>query len=157
MITVIKRDHHGAEVLRYQGIEIGRDETSICIQASFPFKPHPIGAFVLNTGDKMLEWFYSDRYYNIFRIYDGDSEQVKGWYCNLTRPADITQQTIASDDLALDVVFSPDGKTFILDQDEFDALNLSHDEQATVQQALDELINLFKAHQTPFDIGRRTA
>jgi predicted RNA-binding protein associated with RNAse of E/G family len=160
-ITVIKRDHNGHDVLSYSGVEVERDPTSICIVAHFPYKPAVFpnkvdvkDRFTLNTGDKMMEWFYSDRYYNIFRIYDGDSDQVKGWYCNLTRPAEITHDTIVSDDLALDVLFTPDGETTILDQDEYDALNLSEAEDATVQDALAQLISMFDAHQAPFDLGR---
>lgn len=155
-ITVIKRDHHGNDVLTYTGVAIARDEASICIQASFPFKPHDLGGFMLNTGDKMLEWFYSDRYYNVFRIYDGDSDQVKGWYCNLTRPAIITADTVASDDLALDVLCFPNGEVVILDEDEYQALDLSPAEQAEVSRTLTALIDLFNTSQAPFDEGRIT-
>lgn len=156
-ITVIKRDHDGTPVLSYTGVEVERDQTSVCIEASFPYQPTAItDQFTLNTGDKMLEWFYTDRYYNIFRIYAGDSDQVKGWYCNLTRPAEFTDDTVASDDLALDILFMPDGETIVLDQDEYDALNLSVEEQATVQNALTELVGMFNAFQAPFEVGRST-
>lgn len=136
-VTVIKRDHHGDEVLRYEGDIIRQDATSVCVAARFNHSAASIGGFfMLNRGDNMLEWFYTDRYYNVFRIHDGATKALKGWYCNITRPAQISAGTVSADDLALDVVVLPDGGVHLLDEAEYNALPLSQAEREAVRRAV---------------------
>ena len=47
-----------------------------------------------------METFYSDRWYNIFEIYDRDDDQFKGWYCNIGKPAMIEDDFVSYVDLA---------------------------------------------------------
>ena len=66
--------------------------------------------------------YYTDRWYNIFEIYDRDDGQIKGWYCNIGKPAVIEDGVVSYVDLALDLWVSADGKQTILDEDEFEEL-----------------------------------
>jgi predicted RNA-binding protein associated with RNAse of E/G family len=151
-ITIIKRDPNGQHVLSYTGNVLQRDETSICIEAWFTLNPVDVALFTIERGDRMVEWFYTDRYYNVFRVHDGDSDTVKGWYCNITRPAEISQDSVASDDLALDVVIIPDGTYRILDDDEYQGLTLSRTEQDGVYAAITLIRALVSANLPPFDV-----
>ena len=64
----------------------------------------------------MTEWFYSDRWYNVFRLEDVDDDRLKGWYCNIGRPARLGKAVVAYDDLALDVFVTPEGGVTVLQQ-----------------------------------------
>jgi protein associated with RNAse G/E len=116
-----------------------------------------VGYVVFRRGDVMTEWFYSDRWYNIFRIEDVEDGRLKGWYCNITRPAHITADVIAAADLALDVFVTPTGNFYLLDEDEFEALDLSMDERMSVVNAVDSLRRLVGTRAAPFnEILRQT-
>ncbi len=150
-ITVHKNDHNGEHVWQYDGEVIQRGATWVCLQARFGRGPVDIGVVTFRKGDLMTEWFYSDRYYNIFQIQDVDDDRIKGWYCNITRPATITAGAITSDDLALDVFVAPDGTITLLDEDEYVALDLPINERQAVTEAVTVLRDRVKRRESPFD------
>jgi uncharacterized protein len=150
-ITVYKLNHLGEEVWHYTGEEVARGETWVCLEARFNRDDMDQGFVVFRRGDLMTEWFYSDRWYNIFRIQDVDTGKLKGWYCNIVRPAKITETTVAAEDLALDVFIKPDGQVLVLDEDEFSALHLSPDDQAASWAAVDQLRAATQECRPPFD------
>ena len=78
-------------------------------------------------------------------FYDPTDGRFKCWYCNITRPARITGGTVASDDLALDLLIEPEGQAILLDRDEFDALALDQNERESALAALRELQNRARA------------
>jgi uncharacterized protein len=149
-VTVYKRDHRGRPVWSYTGTLVDTGYRWVCLQADFQRDAVDIGVMVFERGDRMTEWFYSDRYYNVFRVQHGYSLRLKGWYCNITRPAEITPHSVASDDLALDVFVSPDGKITLLDEDEFAALPLPPDERVAALQAVESIQRLAALHEYPF-------
>ena len=75
---------------------------------------------------------------------------MKGWYCNITRPACISADEVAADDLALDLWVTPDGETQVLDEDEFVALRLAPAEREAAQKALAELQTMVARKAAPF-------
>lgn len=148
MITVHKLDHNGKEKIAYNGELIARTETEITLAAIFKFGPMEFEYATLKPGDRFVEHFYTDRWYNVFAIYEG--ELFKGWYCNITRPAKFEGDHIYADDLALDYFLQPDGKEFILDEEEFEALGLEADEAASARGALEELRSMAARQIHPF-------
>lgn len=149
--TIIKRDFLGTQELSYTGTVRDRDENFVCIDAIFAFSDRDLGYVHLRQGDLFTEWFYNDRWYNIFRVQDVHSQQLKGWYCNITRPAEIKSQQVAADDLALDVFVYPDGMTILLDEDEFAELDLSPADSESVWDAVNNIKQLVNARKSPFD------
>ena len=149
--TVIKRDAYGTEQLSYQGVLVARDDGHVCIDAEFALPDRDLGYIHLRRGDRFREWFYADRWYNIFRVQDVDTLAVKGWYCNITRPAVITVEGASAEDLALDVFVTPDGRTLLLDEAEFAELNLPAEEQREAWQAVESIKTLVAERLPPFD------
>jgi protein associated with RNAse G/E len=156
-ITIYKLDHDGQEMLRYAGKIVARGETWIQLEALFPFADKDAGYVVFRRNDRFVEWFYSDRWYNIFEVHDVADDALKGWYCNITRPATLSADEVHSDDLALDAWVSLDGTLLVVDEDEFEALPFDAD---TRQKALDGVAAL-REHLTrrdwPFDKISATA
>lgn len=148
--TVIKRDAQGKMVLSYDGVLIDRSDIHVCIEARFALADRDLGFVTFRRGDLFREWFYSDRYFNIFRVGDVDNGRVKGWYCNVTRPAIISAAQVAADDLGLDVFVYPDGRTLILDEDEFERLGLLEAEQRAAWEAVHSIRELVSLRQSPF-------
>ena len=148
-LTVYKLDHHGREVWRYPARVLARDDHSICLEGFFNRDDTPVADSVFKRGDRLVETFYSDRWYNVFAVYDRDDGALKGWYCNVTGPATTTGDPASGDDLALDVWVSPDGAVTVLDEDEFAALELSDNEREAARQALQELGELAQNGRLP--------
>ncbi len=148
-IKVQKKNPAGEVTYQYEGVLIGRDENSITLEALFDRADRPFQDVIFKTGDRFVEYYYSDRWYNIFAIHDRDDGQVKGWYCNVGMPAIIEDGVVSYVDLALDLWVSADGKQTVLDENEFEALNLSNELSAGALNGLEELKEVFKNKRTP--------
>ena len=142
-IKVQKKNPKGEVTYQYEGVLLERDENSITLEALFDRQDTPFMDTVLKKGDRFVEHYYTDRWYNIFAVYDRDGGMLKGWYCNVGKPAVIEDGILSYVDLALDLWVSPDGKQTVLDEDEFKALELDEELKAGALKGLDELKELF--------------
>ena len=104
---------------------------------------------ILKKRDRFVETFYTDRWYNIFEIYDRDDGRFKGWYCNVGQPAEITNGKVSYVDLALDLWVAVDGKQSVLDEDEFAALRMDANHREKALMALVELQQIFQTKRPP--------
>lgn len=144
VLTVIKLNTKHEETWRYNGRVLERDEHSVLIEARFNRSDFPFHGILLRENDRFVERYYADRWYNIFAIHDKDDDRLKGWYCNVTQPAEFTPGRIAYVDLALDLLAYPDGSCLVLDEDEFEDLQLDQATRGKARQALDQLVELAK-------------
>jgi hypothetical protein len=76
-ITVIKQDLEGCETWRYTGKTLERGENFILLEAKFNRADTPFHDIILKQGDRFVERFYTDRWYNIFEIHDREDDQLK--------------------------------------------------------------------------------
>lgn len=150
-MRVYKLNEQGDELLHYDCDVIARGETWVHLRTTFEYGDVDMGFVSLNVGDTFDEWFYSDRWYNVFRVQDGDTGRLKGWYCNVTRPAEITANSVRADDLALDVFVTPGYAVHVLDEDEFAALDLSAAERAAARRAVRQIKRAAAERAAPFD------
>jgi predicted RNA-binding protein associated with RNAse of E/G family len=155
-ITVIKLDHDGHEVWRYSGVVLARGETGVQLEAHFNRDDHDAGYVVFRRGDRYIEWFYADRMFNIFQIHDVDDDHLKGWYCNICNPADISDHEVRCEDLALDVWVAPSGELQVLDEDEFAALPIDVETRARALSALDQLRDHIRRGDYPFGTNSKS-
>jgi uncharacterized protein len=144
-VTVLKLDLDGRETWRYTGQVLERSTRHILLEASFNRPDTPFHGILLRQGDRFIETFFSDRWYNIFEMRDKDDDRLKGWYCNIGCPADIQEKVVSYVDLALDLLVYPDGRQLVLDEDEFEALSLEPEIRQKATQGLQELQALFSS------------
>jgi uncharacterized protein len=148
-IKVQKKNPAGEVTYQYEGTLLARDENSITLEALFDRADMPFQDVVFKTGDRFVEYYYSDRWYNIFAIHDRDDGKIKGWYCNVGMPAVIEDEVVSYVDLALDLWVSVDGKQTVLDEDEFEELSLPKELKVAAFNALQTLKDLFNSKQPP--------
>jgi protein associated with RNAse G/E len=153
-VTVKKLNPTGLETWRYTGSVLERHADRILLEAEFNRDDTPFHEIVLRRGDRFIETFYTDRWYNVFAIHDRQDGRLKGWYCNIGHPAEIGASSVSYIDLALDLLVYPDGRQLVLDEDEFAALMLPPEVQQRARLALQELQASFTAM---FTAGRYTA
>ena len=144
VITVIKRNDRGQETWRYQGRRLEQADGRLVLEAFFDREDMWLQGMLLSKGDRFIETYYTDRWYNIFEIHSRDDDSLRGWYCNISRPAEIEGDAVSWIDLALDLLVFPDRRQVVLDEDEFARLEISPEERRQAQAALVELQAIFR-------------
>jgi protein associated with RNAse G/E len=148
-ITVLKRDLNGEVTWQYRGRILKRESNFVVLEAFFNRDDMSFLDVVLKRDDRFVERFYSDRWYNIFEIYDRDDGEIKGWYCNVGYPAVLEKDTVSYIDLALDLWVATDGTQTVLDEDEFLELPIDVMTRAQAVSALEELKRKFVNQKPP--------
>ncbi|MGH2581828.1 MAG: DUF402 domain-containing protein [Anaerolineales bacterium] len=141
-VAVIKCDAQGNEVIRYPGAVLERGSAYVVLEARLGLDNLMILDVPFNHGDRFVETYYTDKWFNIHEVHDKGDDRVKAWYCNVAYPAEIGDALVTFRDLALDLLVYSDGRQRVLDEDEFDALEIS---PADRKNALEGLASL-QAH-----------
>ncbi len=149
-VAVIKLSPQGEVMWRYEGDVIVHGENWLRLEAFFDREDMPFMDTSLKRGDRFVETYYTNRWYNVFEIYDRDDGGLKGHYCNVTRPAMFMDGRIEYMDLFLDLWVNVQGAQTVLDEDEFEAADLDENTRRRALQALNEIQDLFKTERPPF-------
>jgi len=152
MITVVKQDPWGRAKIQYQGKIVEHLANGVIIQAYWTNPVKDLGYTIFEPGDLFTEYYYADRWFNIFDISNAQSGR-KGWYCNIAEPAIISADRIAQIDLYLDVWVTPTGKILVLDEDEFASATTLNEKQCNgAHQGLQVLIRMVETRQEMFAV-----
>lgn len=149
LMKILKKNLADEVTWQYDSEVLRRDNNSITVEAFFNRDDMPFQEIILKRNDRFVETFYSDKWYNIFEIYDRDDGKLKGWYCNITKPAIIEDISVSYVDLALDLWVSADGKRKVLDEDELEELRLNVETRQKVFAGLRELEQYFETKNPP--------
>ncbi|MFJ6741998.1 DUF402 domain-containing protein [Streptomyces sp. NPDC091279] len=99
-------------------------------------------------GDVFTEHFWRDRWYAVKEVRDS-SGVLKGWYCDIARPAVLTGTELVVEDLDLDLWRSADGTDVRrLDEDEFTASGLRDRDPEAATSATSALTELERLART---------
>ena len=148
-MKVLKKNLADEVTWQYEGVVLSREENAVTLEALFNRDDMPFMDIVLKRNDRFVETFYSDRWYNIFEIYDRDDNRFKGWYCNISKPAIIEDDFISYVDLALDLWVAADGRQTVLDEYELEELNLDEELKQQAYDGMKELQELFNTKNPP--------
>ncbi|OIJ86330.1 DUF402 domain-containing protein [Streptomyces colonosanans] len=133
----------GRTKIRYPAELLHDDGTRVTVRALWAGSGVRDFGFVrFEPGDVFTEYYWRDRWYAVKEVRDGQGV-LKGWYCDITRPATLRGGELVVEDLDLDLWRSADGGTVLrLDEDEFAASGLATTDPqaaAAAMQALDTL------------------
>ncbi|OLZ72657.1 DUF402 domain-containing protein [Streptomyces sp. IMTB 2501] len=136
----------GRTKIRYPAELLGDDGTRIAVRAPWAGAGARDFGFVrFEPGDVFTEYYWRDRWYAVKEVRAADGT-VKGWYCDITRPAVRTGAELTVEDLDLDLWRSADGTDVRrLDEDEFAESGLAETDPEAASAAvaaLDELERL---------------
>ncbi|MFJ8078656.1 DUF402 domain-containing protein [Streptomyces sp. NPDC096176] len=141
----------GATKIRYPAELLSDDGTHLAVRAPWAAPGvRDFGFVCFEPGDVFTEHYWRDRWYSVKEVRTGDGT-LKGWYCDITRPAVLAEEAgeLSVEDLDLDLWVSADGREILrLDEDEFEESGLAaRDPQAAEEavRALDELERLARA------------
>ncbi len=140
-LTIFKQNHFGKPVFNWKGELISETTTCRLVRARFSGADAvPVDKVIFCKGDLMMERYYTDRWYNVFEVHQGATDQVKCWYINLCLPAQFSEDSIIWQDLALDLVVYPSGEYHLLDEDEFEEIPLASEARARCLQTVQAIL-----------------
>ncbi|MCD2467750.1 MULTISPECIES: DUF402 domain-containing protein [unclassified Streptomyces] len=133
----------GRTKIRYPAEVLTEDGARLSVRAPWAADGVRDFGFVrFEPGDVFVEHYWSDRWFTVKEVWSADGA-LKGWYCDITRPAVIDGSEVVIEDLDLDLWVSADGSEVLrLDEDEFAASGLTASDPeaaACAVVALDEL------------------
>jgi uncharacterized protein len=152
-ITVRVLKHDGAEY-RCWNASLARQEGSLLVlHAAFENDVQHDLLGNISRGTRTIEYYWLDRWYNIFRFLESDGS-TKLFYCNVNMPPAISGGVLSYIDLDIDILVQPDFSYQLLDLDEFASNTLHYGYSEPVkrqaQSAIDELISMIETRQFPF-------
>ncbi|WP_406434101.1 DUF402 domain-containing protein [Streptomyces sp. NBC_00631] len=104
--------------------------------------PRDFGFVRFEQGDVFTEFYWRDRWYAVKEVRAADGT-LKGWYCDVTRPATLTGGRLVVEDLDLDLWRSADGSDVLrLDEDEFAESGLAERDPEAAAAAVSALDTL---------------
>ncbi|MBT2508261.1 DUF402 domain-containing protein [Streptomyces sp. ISL-98] len=142
----------GRTKIRYPAALVSDDGTHLVVRAPWAAPGVRDFGFVrFEPGDVFTEHYWRDRWYAVKEVRSGNGT-LKGWYCDVTRPAVVLEGRVEVEDLDLDLWMSADGSTVLrLDEDEFEESGLADRDPEAAAEALQALDALeLRAHSQGF-------
>ena len=150
-VRVLKYD--GTEYRRWTARRSRREGSLLVLDAEFESDVQHDLLGVIQGGTRTIEYYWLDRWYNIFRFMNGDN-RTRLYYCNINMPPSLEDNVLTYIDLDLDILVQPDFSYQILDLDEFEEnaghYGYSEEVKNQARAAIDELVSMIVTHQFPF-------
>jgi len=135
-----------AELIRHDG-------SLVLLDAKFAEEVNHDLLGTIATGTHSLEYYWLDRWYNIFRFAQPDGS-LRNYYCNVNQPPTFDGATLSYIDLDLDILVAPDFSYQILDNDDFETnakrYGYTQEVQANARRAVADLVRMIDTRAFPF-------
>ncbi|HYR75925.1 MAG TPA: DUF402 domain-containing protein [Pyrinomonadaceae bacterium] len=152
-ITVRVLKYDGTEYRRWKALLTRQEDSLLVLDAKFEYDVQHQLLGEIKRGTQTIEYYWLDRWYNIFRFLDEDGA-TRLFYCNVNMPPAFADSTLSYVDLDIDILVQPDLSYQVLDQDEFEkhAELFGYDEKTRreAHSAVADLIALIEMRQFPF-------
>lgn len=153
-ITVRAHKYDGSEHRNWPAQVLRQEGSLIVLDACFD---QEISHDLLGTivaGTTSIEYYWLDRWYNVFRFSQPDGE-LRNYYCNVNVPPEFDGENLSYVDLDIDILVEPDFSFRIVDLEDFEAnaprYGYSDRVQQSARQALTELVGLIENRSFPFN------
>lgn len=113
---------------------------------------HP-GLGSISRGTVSYEYYWFDRWYNIFRFLEPDGS-LRNYYCNFAMPPTFENGVLDYVDLDIDVVVWKDFSFDVVDRDDFEVNSAKYGYPEEIRQrsedSVDELVRMIEGREFPF-------
>lgn len=107
------------------------------------------------SGTHSLEYYWLDRWYNVFRFSQPNGE-LRNYYCNINVPPTFDGKILSYVDLDLDILVAPDFSYQILDVEDFERnaelYGYDNEVRANAKIAVEELVGMIEKRSFPFQL-----
>ena len=153
-VTVISRKYDLSIRRTWKCRLIERDDPLLVFVGEFeePVEHSDLG--MIEKGSISYEYYWLDRWYNIFRFHRPSGE-LRNYYCNVNMPPTLDAGILDYVDLDIDLIVWPDGSVVTLDEDDFAANAAKFDYPPEVRrnalEAVDQVRLLIANREFPFN------
>lgn len=151
IVRVLKYD--GTEHRRWKARLARRDGSLIVLDAEFETEVEHEALGTVPRGTRTLEYYWLDRWYNIFQFLNEDGS-TRLYYCNVNLPPKLEAGELIYIDLDIDVLVQTNLSYQVLDLEEFEAnvgrYGYSRDVRDAAHGTVDQLVAMIEARAFPF-------
>ncbi len=108
------------------------------------------------SGTISYEYFWLDRWYNIFRFHEPDGA-LRNYYCNFAMPPTFENGFLDYVDLDIDILAWPDNRYEVIDRDDFEINSQKYSYPDEIrkrsEQSVSEVVGMLERRELPFDIA----
>ena len=156
-ITVRSFKHGGRPHRSWRARLETREGSLIVLDAFFAEEVRHPTLGTIEAGTPSKEYFWTDRWYSVFRFGAPDGGGLLNFYCNVNTPARLEAGALYFTDLDIDVLVRPDLSYSILDEDEFEIhaelYSYPPEYRERAREALEEIASLVENRKFPFDFN----
>ena len=151
-ITINSRKYDGHIRRSWEGGLISENGTHIVLVGKFEEDIGHDEIGLIKKGTVSFEFYWLDRWYNIFRFHEPDGT-LRSYYCNITMPPTLADGVLDYVDLDIDVIVWPDNRYEVLDMDDFEQNKVKFgypkDVLKKTEESLAEVITLIEKGELP--------
>ena len=152
MITVNSRKFDGTIRRSWKCDFVGRRDSLLMFVGEFDADIEHEDLGLIRKGTISYEYFWLDRWYNIFRFHEPTGE-LRNFYCNIAMPPQFANEVLEYVDLDIDILIDRDFRTSVLDREEYElnsrAFGYPSEIKIHVEDAIKELLEVFETHDMP--------
>ena len=154
LITVNSRKYDLKIRRTWQCELVERNEALIVLVGAFDrYVEHP-GLGSIRRGTISQEYFWLDRWYNIFRFHEPDGT-LRNYYCNVAMPPTFENGILDYVDLDIDILVWPDGRYEVVDRDDFESNALKYGYPREILQRSEksenDILGMIERREFPFN------
>jgi protein associated with RNAse G/E len=152
-ITVNSRKFDLAIRKTWQCDLIEQDNALIVLVGKFDRDVEHAGLGSILKGTISYEYFWPDRWYNIFRFLEPNGS-LRNYYCNVAMPPTFENGVLDYVDLDVDILVWPGGRYEVIDRDDFEINALKYDYPDEIRQraeeSVSEMLGMIEQREFPF-------
>jgi protein associated with RNAse G/E len=153
-ITIQTFKYDGSRHRRWSASLLSQENDLLVLDACFNEEIRHDLLGTIEAGTISLEYYWFDRWYNVFRFSD-PLGTLRNFYCNINVPPAFDGKTLSYVDLDIDVLVEADFSYRVLDLDEFEQNSARYkypdDIKQNAKRGLADLVNLIEAREFPFN------
>lgn len=154
VVTINSRRFDGQIQKSWKATFIGQKGSLLNFLGKFEEEINHPRLGVIRRGTISYEFYWLDRWYNIFRFHEPEGN-LRNFYCNLNLPPKFDNTVLDYVDLDIDVLVWKDFRFELLDLDEFhlhsEYFHYPDEVKNKIHESLDELLQMIKKRKSPFN------
>ena len=155
LVNINSRKFDGKVHRSWQASLIERRDSLLIFVGEFEREVIHSNLGVIRRGTVSYEYYWLDRWYNIFQFHEPDGE-LRNFYCNISEPPKLFKNILDYVDFDIDILVWKDFSYEILDLEEFDEnrrkFNYPSKIIKRVHQSISEIEFLIQNRRFPFDL-----
>ena len=156
IVTINSRKYDGTIRRSWTCRFVSQEDSLFIFEGEFEFAVSHPDLGQIAPGTRSLEYYWLDRWYNVFRFFEPTGE-FRNLYCNINMPPTLSESVLDYVDLDIDILVWPDENIIILDESDFEenAVKFKYPTELREQarRAFDELQRLLRERSRGVDIA----